>query len=105
LSKGWREFFADYRPQEPGAWAAGNGRSEGGRGDDGDAPDAKRGGDAATSASRRAVAPVPEGVEATRLRGAGARIVENMETSLGVPTATSVRDIPAKLLEVNRRSI
>jgi 2-oxoglutarate dehydrogenase E1 component len=38
----------------------------------------------------------------TRLRGAGARIVEAMETSLAVPTATSVRTIPARLLEVNR---
>jgi multifunctional 2-oxoglutarate metabolism enzyme len=28
-----------------------------------------------------------------------------METSLGVPTATSVRDVPAKLLEVNRRIV
>jgi 2-oxoglutarate dehydrogenase E1 component len=37
------------------------------------------------------------------LRGAPARIVENMEASLGVPTATSFRDVPAKLLEVNRR--
>ncbi|MCJ7672680.1 MAG: multifunctional oxoglutarate decarboxylase/oxoglutarate dehydrogenase thiamine pyrophosphate-binding subunit/dihydrolipoyllysine-residue succinyltransferase subunit, partial [Acidimicrobiia bacterium] len=30
-------------------------------------------------------------------------IVENMEASLTVPTATSVRSIPAKLLEVNRQ--
>jgi 2-oxoglutarate dehydrogenase E1 component len=37
------------------------------------------------------------------LRGVQARIVENMEASLGVPTATSVRAIPAKLLEVNRQ--
>jgi 2-oxoglutarate dehydrogenase E1 component len=37
------------------------------------------------------------------LRGAAARTVENMEASLGVPTATSVRAIPAKLLEVNRQ--
>ena len=37
------------------------------------------------------------------LRGAAARIVENMEASLGVPTATSVRSVPAKLLEVNRQ--
>ena len=37
------------------------------------------------------------------LRGAPARIVENMEASLGVPTATSVRTVPAKLLEVNRQ--
>jgi 2-oxoglutarate decarboxylase len=37
------------------------------------------------------------------IRGAAARIVENMEASLGVPTATSVRNIPAKLLEVNRQ--
>jgi 2-oxoglutarate decarboxylase len=40
-------------------------------------------------------APVP-------LRGAAARIVVNMEASLAVPTATSVRTVPAKLLEVNR---
>ena len=39
------------------------------------------------------------------IRGIGARIVDNMETSLAVPTATSFRDIPAKLLEVNRKII
>jgi 2-oxoglutarate decarboxylase len=39
---------------------------------------------------------------AAPLRGAAARIVSNMEASLGVPTATSVRVVPAKLLEVNR---
>src|SRR5438874_3275545 len=37
------------------------------------------------------------------MRGAAARTVENMEASLGVPTATSVRVVPAKLLEVNRQ--
>jgi multifunctional 2-oxoglutarate metabolism enzyme len=37
------------------------------------------------------------------LRGVQARIVENMEASLEVPTATSVRTVPAKLLEVNRQ--
>ncbi|HEX5366043.1 MAG TPA: multifunctional oxoglutarate decarboxylase/oxoglutarate dehydrogenase thiamine pyrophosphate-binding subunit/dihydrolipoyllysine-residue succinyltransferase subunit [Acidimicrobiales bacterium] len=39
------------------------------------------------------------------LRGVAARIAENMEASLRVPTATSFRDVPAKLLEVNRRVI
>ena len=39
------------------------------------------------------------------LRGAAARIVINMEASLGVPTATSFREVPARLLEVNRRII
>lgn len=39
------------------------------------------------------------------IRGVGARIVQNMEASLTVPTATSFRVIPAKLLEVNRRVI
>jgi 2-oxoglutarate dehydrogenase E1 component len=37
------------------------------------------------------------------LRGGAARAVENMESSLAVPTATSVRAVPAKLLEVNRQ--
>ena len=36
------------------------------------------------------------------LRGATARVVTNMESSLGVPTATSVRAVPAKLLIDNR---
>jgi 2-oxoglutarate decarboxylase len=36
------------------------------------------------------------------LRGAAARVVTNMEASLAVPTATSVRAIPAKLLIDNR---
>jgi 2-oxoglutarate dehydrogenase E1 component len=39
------------------------------------------------------------------IRGAGARIVANMEASLDVPTATSFRQVPAKLLEVNRQVI
>jgi 2-oxoglutarate dehydrogenase E1 component len=32
-----------------------------------------------------------------------AKIVENMEASLSLPTATSVRTIPVKVLEENRR--
>ncbi|MGL5815932.1 MAG: multifunctional oxoglutarate decarboxylase/oxoglutarate dehydrogenase thiamine pyrophosphate-binding subunit/dihydrolipoyllysine-residue succinyltransferase subunit [Phycicoccus sp.] len=39
---------------------------------------------------------------ATPLRGATARVVTNMEASLEVPTATSVRAVPAKLLVDNR---
>ncbi|WP_375730879.1 multifunctional oxoglutarate decarboxylase/oxoglutarate dehydrogenase thiamine pyrophosphate-binding subunit/dihydrolipoyllysine-residue succinyltransferase subunit [Demequina sp. NBRC 110054] len=37
-----------------------------------------------------------------RLRGPAARVVANMESSLAVPTATSVRPVPAKLLQDNR---
>ncbi len=40
--------------------------------------------------------------EVTPLRGPAARVVANMETSLTVPTATSVRAVPAKLLIDNR---
>ncbi len=39
------------------------------------------------------------------IRGAAARIVANMEASLDVPTATSFREVPARLLEVNRKVI
>lgn len=49
--------------------------------------------------------PPPLEAEAVPLRGAAARIVENMESSLEVPTATSNRSIPVKLLEENRRII
>ncbi len=39
------------------------------------------------------------------IRGVGARVVSNMEASLTVPTATSFREVPAKLLEVNRKVV
>ena len=37
--------------------------------------------------------------------GAAARIVENMEASLSLPTATSQRQIPVKIIDENRRLI
>jgi 2-oxoglutarate dehydrogenase E1 component len=45
------------------------------------------------------------GLETELLRGFAARIVENMESSLTVPTATSTRIIPVKVLEENRRIV
>ena len=45
-------------------------------------------------------APAPDGT--VRLRGAAARTASNMAASLSVPTATSVRTVPAKLLIDNR---
>jgi 2-oxoglutarate decarboxylase len=47
----------------------------------------------------------PQGQKAVPLRGAASKIVTNMEASLGVPTATSIRNIPVKALEENRRVI
>src|SRR3989442_527899 len=44
-------------------------------------------------------------VKAEPIRGAALKIVENMEASLTVPTATSQRRIPVKLLDENRRII
>jgi len=43
--------------------------------------------------------------EASPLRGAAARIVTNMNASLAVPTATSVRTVSARLLEINRTAL
>jgi len=45
----------------------------------------------------------PKEEEGEPLRGVSARIVANMESSLSVPTATSFREIPSKLLEINRK--
>jgi 2-oxoglutarate dehydrogenase E1 component len=44
-------------------------------------------------------------LNATPIRGGALKIVENMETSLTVPTATSNRRIPVKVLDENRRII
>ena len=65
---------------------------------------------AATSAAaveRKPAAPPAVTVdgEVTAIKGPALKIVENMETSLSVPTATSERRIPVKLLDENRRII
>ncbi|MCL9794439.1 multifunctional oxoglutarate decarboxylase/oxoglutarate dehydrogenase thiamine pyrophosphate-binding subunit/dihydrolipoyllysine-residue succinyltransferase subunit [Frankia sp. AgKG'84/4] len=60
----------------------------------------------APSAPKQPAAPAAKepagGSVVTPLRGAAARVVTNMESSLHVPTATSVRAFPAKLLADNR---
>jgi 2-oxoglutarate decarboxylase len=53
-------------------------------------------------APAQAAPPAVPGAEVSRLRGAAARTVTNMTSSLAVPTATSVRSVPAKLLIDNR---
>jgi multifunctional 2-oxoglutarate metabolism enzyme len=79
VSASWREFFADYqRSTVP------------------------------TVATANVPAPKPATAideTATPLRGAAARIVANMNASLAIPTATSVRTVSARLLEINRSAL
>lgn len=49
--------------------------------------------------------PQAETAERVPMRGPALRIAENMEASLAVPTATSQRQIPLKLLDENRRLV
>lgn len=106
VGKGWRDFFEDYEPRSgprggrpPEAPAAEEPTT---------APIGAPGWPAAREEPTArpgalAAAPEPEpGAEAAPLVGAAAAIVRHMEESLGVPAATSVRTVPAKLLEVNR---
>ncbi|WP_425565970.1 multifunctional oxoglutarate decarboxylase/oxoglutarate dehydrogenase thiamine pyrophosphate-binding subunit/dihydrolipoyllysine-residue succinyltransferase subunit [Pseudonocardia ailaonensis] len=58
---------------------------------------------AAGSASKAAPQPAPASQDTvTPIRGAANAVVKNMNASLAVPTATSVRAVPAKLLADNR---
>jgi 2-oxoglutarate dehydrogenase E1 component len=75
-----------------------NGSSPKGR--DGARPVAPAGGGGQSAGSE--AAPVAHDGAASPLRGSAARAVSNMTASLAVPTATSFRVVPAKLLEVNR---
>ncbi|HVN51364.1 MAG TPA: multifunctional oxoglutarate decarboxylase/oxoglutarate dehydrogenase thiamine pyrophosphate-binding subunit/dihydrolipoyllysine-residue succinyltransferase subunit [Acidimicrobiales bacterium] len=94
VSESWREFFGDYRPESTPTRAP--------------APAVTT--PAVTTAvspsapSPPSSAPVV-GDEGEPLRGAAALIAANMTRSLDVPTATSFREVPAKLLEVNRSII
>jgi 2-oxoglutarate decarboxylase len=93
VSDSWREFFADYRPAPvPAPQSA-----------PAPAPGPAASASAPVASLEATPAAGPEAQEATVLRGAASRIVANMEASLSVPTATSVRSVPARLLEVNRQ--
>ncbi|MEY2451614.1 MAG: multifunctional 2-oxoglutarate metabolism enzyme, partial [Acidimicrobiaceae bacterium] len=99
VSSSWQEFFEDYRRDrsEPVAAAV---------------PVAPA--PVESAVDKKATAPELEKADVEKaeveeagrpLRGAAARIVANMEESLHVPTATSFREVPARLLEVNRSVI
>jgi multifunctional 2-oxoglutarate metabolism enzyme len=102
VSESWREFFADYRPAPvPAPQPAPPAESAPA------APAQARVTVMATAAPATAATAPPPAVaartdEPVPLRGAASRIAANMEASLAVPTATSVRTVPARLLEVNR---
>ena len=59
-------------------------------------------GKAQNGAKAEQAADKPTPPQPTPLRGAAARVVANMQSSLSVPTATSVRAVPAKLIADNR---
>jgi multifunctional 2-oxoglutarate metabolism enzyme len=104
LPASWRDFFEGYRPGDANGAkpAASRAKAEPKPAE----KDASTGDGTPERSLRPAAATLTDGgPEPERIRGVGATIVKNMEASLGVPTATSVRDVPAKLLEVNRTII
>ena len=106
VSESWQEFFADYHSQAPSVAAAAaaspqvkaNAEVHGVEAETPPPPAS-----AATNGAPASAKPVEE--PGKPIRGAGAAIARNMEASLAVPTATSFRNVPAKLLEVNRKVI
>ncbi|MDT7797739.1 MAG: multifunctional 2-oxoglutarate metabolism enzyme, partial [Actinomycetota bacterium] len=58
--------------------------------------------DAKTDTKTEAKPQAKDEPESKQLRGAAAAIAKNMDASLSVPTATSVRAVPAKLMADNR---
>src|SRR6266511_3562190 len=106
VSEAWREFFAEHEPEEPEEPEARGGPAEPKRPEA--APPAgseaapAAGPEAAPPAGPEAARPTGDGDGAVVLRGAAATIARAMEASRDVPTATSFRVVPARLLEVNR---
>ncbi len=127
VSESWKEFFADYQSQAPSVAAAAASSThvqavvEAYREpSDTEIPSAAANGSASVPAAPIAAAPTPAAPTTAApapsttslqdepgqpIRGAGAAIAVNMERSLTVPTATSFRNVPAKLLEVNRKVV
>ncbi|MEP6789367.1 MAG: 2-oxo acid dehydrogenase subunit E2, partial [Acidobacteriota bacterium] len=69
------------------------------------APTAAQAPESPSSAKQPVAVPLAADTEPKAITGAAKKIVENMEQSLSVPTATSFRTIPVKVLEENRRII
>ncbi len=126
VDRAWWEFFEDYRPGHPaGAVGNGHGATAGPAPapplpvsapapDAAAAPRPVAAAPAGPVAAAAPPAPTPRDIPAPKstpppseaqirpLRGPAARVVVNMQASLEVPTATSVRTVPAKLLIDNR---
>ncbi len=104
VSESWRQYFANLRengaPKQPGAQPqVFESKVEAPFADEKVSPEIKQ------PPQRLLSIPLEEGDQVLPLRGPAAKIVENMESSLTVPTATSHRIIPVKVLEENRRII
>jgi 2-oxoglutarate dehydrogenase E1 component len=110
VDESWRAYFAELFG-EPAAGSQGNGAGSATAPANAEAtqpsPTASPAGtSAAVATEAKAAAPsVNPAGEAVPIRGGALKIVENMEASLAVPTATSQRRIPVKLLDENRRII
>ena len=118
VSESWQEFFADYKQGADApeltngagasnsaaatATASSNGTASPEAAPAPAAPPPKPAPAATPPAPAAAAAPAAE-LPGDPIRGAASSIVKNMSASLTVPTATSVRPVPAKLLEVNRK--
>lgn len=116
VSESWREFFADFqpgptfRPRVPGSAPMEAPELETTEPQtlvapepSGDGAPVEREIPSTAKPTPPSDVPVSDGAEVTPLRGVGAKIVENMEASLAIPTATSVREVPTKLMAENRR--
>ncbi|MFN2456140.1 MAG: multifunctional oxoglutarate decarboxylase/oxoglutarate dehydrogenase thiamine pyrophosphate-binding subunit/dihydrolipoyllysine-residue succinyltransferase subunit [Pyrinomonadaceae bacterium] len=117
VDESWRAYFTEMLNDPAIAAASGNGSRAASSSSNG----ARTATAAAVNTTAKATAPAAaqasaakpaatsatasDEVEAVPIRGAALKIVENMETSLTVPTATSVRRIPIKVLDENRRII
>ncbi len=119
VDESWRAYFGELlgsaavtptQTQENGRAAA---QTQPGDGGGGAATATASAPTAATNAPTATAQPRPAPAEASAatvenaspIRGGALKIVENMEASLGVPTATSNRRIPVKVLDENRRVI
>jgi len=111
VDESWRTFFGDLID---GNVPTENGQNSAATTEKAKAETAKTNG-AATQPTTTVTAPQPAktsptvtvgaNVEVKAITGASKKIVENMELSLTVPTATSLRRVPVKVLEENRRII
>lgn len=104
VDESWQSYFADLlNGNVPADAVSSNGQATAPQAETGAVGSVPSDAQASKPEPKKSETPLAADTEPVAIKGAAKKIVENMEQSLTVPTATSFRNVAVKVLEENRR--